>query len=164
MTLADTLERLARLVPGVAGYHDRERARDADRAVRDRLAGELDAARRALEPAKRALIDAKDLDALPSIDGLAAKLDKLARTVTYAARGYRGVFDDVSIDQQRLERLCAFDLSLLDDVTALVTDARHVEDAVTDAARRTAAVREMDAALDRFETAFARRQAVLTGE
>lgn len=33
MTLAEQLERLARIVPGVAGYQDRERARDADKAV-----------------------------------------------------------------------------------------------------------------------------------
>ncbi len=164
MTLADTLERLARVVPGVAGYQDRERARDADKAVRERLAQRLDAVRRDLEPAKRALIDAKDLGPLPSIDALAATLDEIARTVEYAARGYRGFFDTVTVDQAKLERLCTFDLALFDEVTALGAEARKVDDAVADRARLDGAVREMGAALERFQAAFARRQALLDGD
>ena len=41
MTTAAKLERLVRILPGVAGYQDRERARETDKQLRMRLGDEL---------------------------------------------------------------------------------------------------------------------------
>ena len=41
VTVASQLERLARFVPGVAGYQDRENARATDKELRMRLVQEL---------------------------------------------------------------------------------------------------------------------------
>lgn len=41
MGLAEKLERLIRIVPGVRGYQDNESARQTDKAVRMKLASEL---------------------------------------------------------------------------------------------------------------------------
>ncbi len=146
----------------MAGYQDRERSRDTDKAVRVKLGAELDSVKRDLERDMRALADAKDLAALPALDRLAGKLDKLRSTIEYAARGYRPVFDTWKLDQARLERLYAFDLGLLDEIPALCRAVAKIHEARADAARLRNAVDEMDQGLDRFETTFSRRQSLLT--
>jgi hypothetical protein len=161
VSLADKLERLSRLVPGAADHQDRERSRDTDRAIRLRLAAEFEGLGREIERDKRTLVDAMDLASLPGLDRLSGKLEKLGRTVTYAARGYRGVFDAVTVDRDALERLCTFDLGLFDELGALRTRAGVVREALRDRPRLATALAEMDEALDRFEAAFSRREAVL---
>ena len=47
--LAERLERLAHLVPGIGSYQDKEKRRDADKRLRMTLADRLDAARKAVE-------------------------------------------------------------------------------------------------------------------
>jgi hypothetical protein len=163
VSLADMLEALARVVPGVSGYLDRERRRDTDKAVRERVAAGLEGIVRELENDKRALVDARDLAALPALDRLAAKLQRLADTVRYAARGYRGLFDVERVSEGTLERLCKFDLDLCREVDALRAGARGVREARADRARLAAAIDAMDAALDRFDRMFAMREG-LVGE
>ena len=158
MSLADKLERLARIVPGVAGYQDRERSRATDKAVRVKLGAELDAIKRDLERDTRALAEAKDFALLPALDRLGGKLDKLRNTVEYAARGYRPVFDTWKLSQERLERLYTFDLGLFEEIGALRGGAAKIHDARGDRALLTKAIDEMDQALDRLETTFSRRQ------
>src|SRR2546422_9222263 len=100
MGAASKLERLVRIVPGVAGYQDRENARETDKLVRMRLSDELRHLMGDLEEAKRRLTDARDLSQLPLLDRLAGKLEKLGRTLEYAGRGYRGLFDLHKVDRR----------------------------------------------------------------
>ena len=55
MSFSRKLERLARIVPGVAGYQDKETSRDTDKTIRLRLASELEQVKRGLEGDKRRL-------------------------------------------------------------------------------------------------------------
>jgi hypothetical protein len=160
VSLAEKLERLSRLVPGAADYQDRERSRDADRAIRLRLAAELEGLGREIERDKRTLVEAKDLVPLPGLDRLSGQLEKLGRAATYAARGYRAVFDPVKADLSAIERLCTFDLGLFDELGALRARAAALREALQDHPRLATAVADMDEALDRFEAAFSRRETV----
>jgi hypothetical protein len=47
--LAERVERLARLVPGIGSYQDKETRRDADKRLRLTLADRLDAVRKTVE-------------------------------------------------------------------------------------------------------------------
>jgi hypothetical protein len=53
MALSDAMKKLARILPGIAGYQDRETLRDTDKAVRMKLAGELEGIRLSVESDKR---------------------------------------------------------------------------------------------------------------
>jgi hypothetical protein len=162
MSLTERLEQLARIVPGVAGYQNSEHARDTDKNVRERLHAELETLQRELERDKRRLIEARDLTSLPALDGLAAKLDQLGKTVEYASRGYRAVFDTWKLDQTKLEHLCAFDLGLFDQVASLKTSVQQLHEALPDRTRLAGAIAVTEQALDRFESTFARRQGLFT--
>src|SRR5574341_1590578 len=105
MSVAEKLERLARWVPGIAGYQDRESARETDKTLRVQLAGELADARSAVEAVKRTLVEAKRLEGLASLDRLSAKLQKIENLVRYASRGYRGWFDEYKVTDRKSTRL-----------------------------------------------------------
>ena len=164
MGAASKLERLVRIVPGVAGYQDRENARETDKLVRMRLSDELRHLMRDLEEAKRRLTDARDLSQLPLLDRLAGKLEKLGRTVEYAGRGYRGLFDLHKVEMKTLEQLYAFDVGLFETLTAVKAKAAAVRQSHQDPSAVKRAGDEMEAALDDFERTFDKRRQILTAE
>jgi hypothetical protein len=160
MTLAAILECLARALPGIAGYQEKETSRDADKALRVLLATKLDERRRELEEAMRELTRAGALASLPVLDRVAAKLDQLANTIRYASRGYRGVFDAEKIDGQALERMREFDTILARRIDALAEPAGALTRSLADAAARERAVQDLWRALGAIERELSMRQAL----
>ena len=147
VTAASQLERLARFVPGVAGYQDRENARATDKELRMRLVQELRRLVQVLDDHKARLAEARDFSALPRLDRLAGRLERMGRTVEFASRGYTGLFDLHAVDVEVLDQLYAFDLGLFEalsvvrarveavraaDPTGLVASAIHMGEALDD--------------------------------
>jgi len=147
VTVASQLERLARFVPGVAGYQDRENARATDKELRMRLVQELRRLVQVLDDHKARLAEARDFSALPRLDRLAGRLERMGRTVEFASRGYTGLFDLHAVDVEVLDQLYAFDLGLFEalsvvrarveavraaDPTGLVAAAIHIGEALDD--------------------------------
>lgn len=161
MSLSEKVERLARMVPGVSGYQDKESSRDTDKNIRLRVATELEQLKRDLEDDKRQLMEKKDLSLLPALDRVASQLDKLANTVKYASRGYRGMFDSNKLDVKKLEQLCTFDLQLMDEMATLKTQAKHAHDSHGDETALKQAIEDLSRALDGFEKTFSTRQDIL---
>jgi hypothetical protein len=162
MSVARKLEELARLVPGVSGYQDREAWRESDKIVRLRLCAGLEQIRRDVEELQRRLVERRECSLLPALGQVAAKLDKVANQVKFAARGYRGLFDSRPIDEETLARLCAFDERLLDEIRGL--EARSA--ALLDAHREAAIlddIRALEDAVDAFERRYLTRADVATG-
>jgi hypothetical protein len=162
VSAAAKLERLVRILPGVAGYQDRENSRETDKRVRMRLSDEMKRLMRDLEADKRRLLEVGQRSALPLVDGLAGKLETLGRAIEYATRGYSGLFDLHKVDLKRLEQLYAFDLRLFDTLATLKSKAAAVRQAGSDAAALPRAITDMEAALDDFERTFDARRHVLT--
>ncbi|HEX9880574.1 MAG TPA: hypothetical protein VGB25_10300 [Candidatus Binatia bacterium] len=161
MSLAEKVERLARIVPGVAGYQDKEKSRESDKNIRLHLSAELDGLKRELEGDKRRIMNGKDLSLLPALDSLTAKLDKLSNTVKYASRGYRAVFDEHKVDLVKLDALCNFDLRLVDEVGTLKAQAARLRDAHGRGAVQQQVMETLADALDEFERTFATRQNII---
>ncbi len=161
MSLSEKVEQLARMVPGVSGYQDKESSRDTDKNIRLRVATELEQLKRNLEDDKRRLMNKKDLSLLPALDRVASQLDKLANTVKYASRGYSGVFDSNKFDVSKLDQLCTFDLQLMDEMATLKTQAKQAHDSHGDESALKQAIEGLSHALDGFEKTFSTRQDVL---
>jgi len=117
--LAEGLEQLARLIPGLGSYQDKEGLREGDKRLRDNLADRLDAARKAVEQAIHRLQREGHLGDMDRLGHLDRRLHHAADTIRFASRGYSGVFDAVKIDEEKLEGLCACDLSLAESVSAI---------------------------------------------
>lgn len=161
MGIADKLAKLSRIVPGVAGYQDREAAQDTDKKIRMRLGDDLERLKKDLEDEKRYYMDAKNLEPLPALDRMASRIDKIANLLIYASRGYRGFFDRSKPDLEKLERLYSFDLSLFGDLESLRPGIAAIRSARSDPSGLMPAVEAFASSLDRFERAFSDRQGIL---
>lgn len=117
--LANKLEHLARLVPGIGSYQDKERRRDADKRLRTTLADGLDSARKAVEDLIAKMQAGAHFDHLDTLGGLERKLHQAADSIRFASYGYSGVFDAVKIDEAKLDALYAFDIALAELVSAV---------------------------------------------
>jgi hypothetical protein len=161
VTVAKRLERLVRIVPGVAGYQDRENARATDKQVRMRLVDELRRLIRALEEDKERLAARGELSALPRLDRLAGRLERQSREVEFAGRGYAGLFDLHPVDADTLAQLYAFDLGLFDALSAVRAKAEAVRAALADAEALRVAADHMREALDDFGDLFDQRRRIV---
>jgi hypothetical protein len=116
---AERLERLARIIPGLGPYQDREGLRETDKQVRTYVAGLLAGVARDLEPIQRALADGGRLDRLPALDRVSRALATLADRIRFASYGFTGVFALQKIREGELRALHQFDLQLIQEIPRL---------------------------------------------
>jgi hypothetical protein len=164
MTVADKLEKLARMLPGVAGYQDRETARDTDHALRQRLTAELGRMKRKIEEITRRQAEQRAFATLPPLDRLSVKIEKLGNLVRFASRGYRGVFDAERLTQDRLQRLYGFDLELLHELDGARAGVDAVCAAEGESTALDRAVRALNTALEELEQSFGERDRVIKAD
>lgn len=158
------LKRLARIVPGVAGHQDRDAIRESDRLVRLELASELYDCSREIEKVKRRLIERKERAALPGLDYLSAKIDKLSNLIRYAGQGYSGYFDPSPIGREQLVQLLAFDQELFDETASIKARVNALEGGAGEEAALNRRMQEVDGALDQLEKVFSTRCNLLTAQ
>jgi len=160
---AERVEALARLIPGVRGYQDREGLREADKQVRTHVADQLAILGRSLEQATRRLADAKRLERLPAIDRLSRVVATVADRIRYASYGFAGVFDQHKIRGAELAALHQFDLGLVEGLARLRGAVQAVADATADDARLDAAISAAEESLRTFEGTLGERDALARG-
>ncbi|MHB1046331.1 MAG: hypothetical protein ACYC4P_09980 [Thermoanaerobaculia bacterium] len=150
------LEKLGSLVPGYAGYADRETRRECDQALRLAVASRLGAARAALDRKTAECARTGRLDLLEPLDSLSRRVAALADALRHAPAGYAALFDAATVDAAQLDRIYAFDL-----------EVREAGERVFDAAERLRAGADIEgldplsAAVSAAEEALRRRGEVL---
>jgi hypothetical protein len=159
MSLADKLKRLVRIIPGISGYQDSEMARDTDKAVRMHLSRELEGIKLELEKVKTSLTERKELSLLPYIDNIASRVDKTSNLIKFASRGFSGIFDTERTDHEKIERLYAFDLELLEKIAVLKTLTAELLDQ-TDITSIHDSAKRLGKAVENFGQYFNTRQEI----
>lgn len=106
-------------VPGYKGYRDKENRRDADKAIREQIAGALGAQVDALTRFNAELANARDFDSLAQLEPFIGQIRLLADRVRHTSYGYGGIFSENDIDANALEQLRLFDAALLREVGTL---------------------------------------------
>ncbi len=120
------LERLMDKIPGFRGFQDRELRRDVDKMQREHLSAELGRLKAASRDQARRYTDAGKIGALGGFDRLDRQIDGLSQAVRFADYGNTGFFDPVKVGDAELQRLYEFDLSVLDDLSALERELNAV--------------------------------------
>jgi len=113
------LQKAARILPGIGSYQDKESIRDSDKKLRDHISKELTSFRETIDRLKTDISRKGSLSFLKDLDDISRQMDKLSRTITFASRGYAGVFDSYQADEKALSDLFEFDKSLTEDVDLL---------------------------------------------
>ena len=142
-------------IPGWSGYRDRERRRESDRLLRERLARDYgDIADELGRLAARLAADRK-LRSIRYVDGPHGRLTHFTDRLKSATYGYAGLFSDRPVDARALDQIAAFDESLGEERAALqrAADALKATDPDDDAFRdRSEALGELiEALLDRLD-------------
>ena len=128
--VASLLEKISKIVPGVAGYQDRERRRDADTAVRNKIVASLTRCRHRLSNGMSDISRAGgrgSLSAVGNLERVNTRLERIEDEIRYAPHGYAGWFDREGVALEDLERLYEHDLSLLEIAERMVELVGPVE-------------------------------------
>jgi hypothetical protein len=162
LKIAEALERIVRLVPGLAGYQDKENRRDRDAELRRRIVAEIDARRREVDDVERHLTDSGDLLSLPMVDRLLGKLHELGSSISYAPRGYRGLFDVYKVGESQLDELRGFDEAVKRDIDGLRGMAGRLHESRSDRRALKRTTDELGEIIDRLIAVWSKRQSLIT--
>lgn len=125
-SLKDKLSRLASVIPGYAGYVDRDRRRDADKRLRVRVADYLGEAVDQLQALEARLSRELKLDDITEVDRAASDVRAIRSRCEHAEYGASGIFDQEAIDSTKLAALYEHDLKLLELAEAVVERSHKV--------------------------------------
>ncbi len=107
--MIERVQRRLHQIPGYTAYRAKERRRDDDRAVREGVAGDLQAIAADVESIARDLANQRRLDQIQPVESLVRQIRLLADRVRTAPGGYAGLFSDQEIDEYALDQLRRFD-------------------------------------------------------
>lgn len=155
-----TLERLAGVIPGYNRYQQLEKRRDADKMNRDILYGELKAQQDKLESLALAITKTNKLDNLEDLDRAVRKLRTAADRIRLADYGVSGFFDAAKIEEEELDRMYEFDLSLGEQVKAIANKVAELHDDEDSFVER---IIELDMLIDGLDQRFTKREQVMMG-
>lgn len=151
------LEELMRKIPGFGGYLDRERRRDADRLQREFMAKGLSELKRKVQDAQEQLLEAGQMKLMTKLDDVNNIVDRVAGRMKNASYGYTGLFEQNEVNEEELNRIYEFDLSLVNELQhadeALLALSNNLEGdtvraRITDLEK---AIRAIDSKLDERE-------------
>ena len=118
-TVGRVLKKAVRILPGIGSYQDKESIRDSDKKLRDHISTKLAYYMDTVERLKTDISRKGSLSFLKELDDISRQMDKVSRTITFASRGYAGVFDSYLADEKALSNLFEFDQSLKEEVDLL---------------------------------------------
>ncbi len=152
-------------IPGFRGYRERSRRRKADQLLRDTIAGRLQTSRLRLSNVQRDLSRnmAMAIDYAEELGRADNNLMGFTAKIKDAPQGYAGFFDAVKIDVDDLERIYAFDESLLQHVDEIDASIQSLGNALQGEGDFGATLRRLNAVLQKANEDFARRSEVLAG-
>lgn len=159
------LGKLLSKVPGLKGYMESSRRREADQILRQTIANRLEEVRlrlaRVQEAMSRDIILA--IDFAEPVGRVDNRLMGLIGKIKDAPVGYSGFFDAVKIEADDLESIYHFDESMLHHADILAEQVEALNQAVSDNGDVAGALRDLDTAVKDANTAFAGRQEMMAG-
>jgi hypothetical protein len=157
------LEKLLKGLPGISGYIDKELRRDADKRLRELIAGELEEQKQALFAVQHLLLEGTGLLWMDNVDTAVSKLQLLADRIRTAAYGYAGLFDPVRIGADELNALHHFDQTLAERVADVRTAVQTLRTAVETNGEVGQSVRKLIDLINGLNTLYGKRhEAVLS--
>jgi hypothetical protein len=162
---SSTLGKLLSKIPGLSGYMERGRRREADQILRITLASRLAQTRLNLSNVHQAL--SRDIvlamDYAESLGRADNLLMGLIGKINDAPQGYAGFFDAIKVKAEDLARIYSFDEQMLNHADQIEADVAALDKAVSQGANIDAALRELNATLQTANEVFGKRDEVIKG-
>jgi hypothetical protein len=157
------LERIAGKIPGFRGYLDKEKRRDADKLLRDTIAGRFAVQLRRLPELQMQMISGGGILYVDDMERAVTKLQMFVDRVKTTPRGYAGFFDAIKVKEDDLERLYHWDEQLLGEADKIAAAIDTVGAAVGSGGDVGVAVRDLINASTAINEMYSQREHVLLG-
>ena len=158
-----SMENLLARVPGFRGYMEMNARRQADRMMREHVAGQLRQQLSRLSTIEKLLLDGGGLSYMSKTRSAKTKFQTFIDRVATDTPGYSGFFDATKVGSDDLEVIYAFDQALL----AYADQFKAKLDALQEAAGKNdgvdSAIRDLDALTIEANEAYSLRDNVLQG-
>lgn len=159
------LGKLLGKIPGLDGYMERSRRREADQLLRETISARLEDVRLQLgnvhHELSRDIIKAMDFaEPLGRAD---TRLMGLIGKIKDAPEGYAGFFDAVKVKEEDLAQLYAFDEGMLNHVDQIAASVAALEKATMEDGDIGAGIRELNTTLQEANETFSTRNEILAG-
>ena len=118
------IESILRNIPGFRGYLEKEYRRESDALARSYLVEQLDRGKKTLDEWGRTLVDAGQIDALPQLDRVRSRADRVTSRLKGAVHGYSGFFDFVQVDEDLLDDVYEHDMAMIVEIDRFVESAK----------------------------------------
>lgn len=159
-TKRNWVETILRHIPGFQGYLEKEYRRDSDALQREWLAYRLGLAKRSVDNLMGLLAEGGHVDQLATLEQVRGRIDHIIARIQGAMEGYSGFFDLVQIDEDVLDRVYQFDLSLAERIEQLAAAVDRLPKCPFDL---SCAIGEVRDSLDEFHRLWDMRQELLAG-
>lgn len=158
-----TLGSLLAKIPGLSGYMERGRRREADQLLRETISGRLSEVRLKLSNVHKTI--GRDISAAMDYAEDLGRADNqlmgLIGKIKDAPQGYAGFFDAIKVKAEDLARLYAFDEQMLNHTDQIDSDVNALDKAAMDGLDLTDDLRMLNSDLQVANQTFNTRQEVL---
>jgi len=110
----DFFKKILEKIPGFSGYVEREDRRNADKLLRETIAGKFEALWGRVSAIQREAISNGDLEIIDDIESASLKLRQFIDRVRTASYGYAGFFDTIKVKTEELDQIYQYDSKMLD--------------------------------------------------
>ncbi len=158
------LKKIELLIPGFRGYRKREDLRAADSLLRQQLAGKMKEVNKKFENSREELTKTMELSLIQDMGDLLKLSRQFENKIRHAEQGYTGISADYRIEEDELNKLYEWDLSMLQTIISLEKMAQELNSSITGldgtAGRK---MKDIKNALREFNSIFDKRISIIAG-
>lgn len=155
-------ENLVARIPGFKGYQEKQARRTADRLLRDYIAGQIDERLRRLVRIEKLLLDNGGLSYMSKTRDIKGTLQLYHDKIATAAPKYDGMWAQMKIGSEELERIYRFDEAQIAYVDRIDGELDNLQNAITSKQDIDSAIFEFEGVLNEAIEAFNLRDDVFT--
>ena len=116
-------ERILGELPGFRGYKEKELRRETDKLVRNHIYQKLSEARKDAKEVFQKLADQRLHEVLTEMDRLVMVFDRVTAKINHASYGYAGFFNVLKVQEEKLDKMIAFDNELIGQTQEILDKA-----------------------------------------
>lgn len=157
-----SLESLVARIPGFKGYHEKQARRTADRMLRDYIVGQIAQRVDRLIRIEKIILSNTGMEYMPKTRNLKGKINLYRDKIQTAAPGYSGMWAQMKIGADELDKIYAFDEAQIRYVEQFDLMLDRLEQAAMQKEGLDEAIWEFDGVVSEAISAFDLRDDVLT--
>jgi len=156
----DFFKKIASKIPGFKGYVQRQNRRDSDKLIRDTIYRRFRELEGRVSDLQVEFINQGEIQYTDDLEKAALRLRTFADRVRTAPRGYSSLFEAVKINEEELEKIYEFDVTLLEKGDEVGRAIDHIQSSVgTDGL--PAAIRNLQTVSKECVKAYEKRQEIV---